>query len=70
MMSALKARTSRSALAITRSAVQLHGAMGYTHEHNIGLYYKQAVVWAADQGNDVYHAQRFSALTLNAEPLA
>jgi alkylation response protein AidB-like acyl-CoA dehydrogenase len=70
MMSALKARTSRSALAITRSAVQLHGAMGYTHEHNIGLYYKQAVVWSAEQGNDVYHAQRFSALTLNSEPLA
>jgi len=70
MMSALKARTSRSALAITRSAVQLHGAMGYTHEHNIGLYYKQAVVWSAEQGNDVYHTQRFSALTLNAEPLA
>ena len=70
MISALKARTSRSALAITRSAVQLHGAMGYTHEHNIGLYYKQAVVWASEQGNDVYHAHRFSALTLNVEPFA
>jgi len=65
MVSALKARTSRSALEVTRAALQMHGAIGYTDEHDIGLYYKRAVVLAALYGNDNNHASRFSRLTLN-----
>jgi alkylation response protein AidB-like acyl-CoA dehydrogenase len=67
MVSAAKARTSRSALAITRTALQLHGAIGYTDEHDIGLYYKRAVALAALYGNDVNHTTEFSRLTVDAQ---
>ena len=46
------------------AAVQLHGAIGYTDEHDIGLYYKRAVALAAKYGNEIMHVDRFSALTL------
>ena len=57
------ARTSRVALAVTRNALQLHGAIGYTDEHDIGLYYKRAIALAALYGNDINQTARFSALT-------
>ncbi|MFM9968585.1 MAG: acyl-CoA dehydrogenase family protein [Burkholderiales bacterium] len=64
MAAAVKARTSRVALAVTRNALQLHGAIGYTDEHDIGLYYKRAITLAALYGNDINQTARFSALTL------
>jgi 3-oxochol-4-en-24-oyl-CoA dehydrogenase len=64
MVAAAKARASRAALAITRAALQMHGAIGYTEEHDIGLYYKRAMVLAAQYGGELSHAGRFSALTL------
>jgi 3-oxochol-4-en-24-oyl-CoA dehydrogenase len=66
MVSAAKARTSRAALEITRAALQMHGAVGYTDEHDIGLYYKRAVALAALYGNDVNHTTRFSKLTVES----
>jgi alkylation response protein AidB-like acyl-CoA dehydrogenase len=67
MVSATKARASRAALQITRDALQMHGAIGYTEEHDIGLYYKRAMVLAAQYGGELGHTGRFSALTL--EPM-
>jgi alkylation response protein AidB-like acyl-CoA dehydrogenase len=64
MVAAAKARAARAALAITRAALQMHGAIGYTEEHDIGLYYKRAMVLAAQYGNELSHAGRFSTLTL------
>jgi alkylation response protein AidB-like acyl-CoA dehydrogenase len=66
MASAAKARASRAALEITRAALQMHGAIGYTEEHDIGLYYKRAMVLAARYGGELGHTGRFSALTLEA----
>jgi alkylation response protein AidB-like acyl-CoA dehydrogenase len=66
MMSAAKARSSRCALDTTRTALQFHGAIGYTDEHDIGLYYKRAIVLAALYGNESNHTTRFSRLTLPA----
>jgi alkylation response protein AidB-like acyl-CoA dehydrogenase len=66
MAAAVKARTSRVALAVTRNALQLHGAIGYTDEHDIGLYYKRAIALAALYGNDINQTSRFSSLTLDA----
>jgi len=64
MISAVKARTSRAALAATRAALQMHGALGYTDAHDIGLYYKRALALAARYGGELEHTARFSELTL------
>jgi alkylation response protein AidB-like acyl-CoA dehydrogenase len=66
MVSAAKARASRSALKITRAALQMHGAIGYTEEHDIGLYYKRAIALAAQYGGELSHTGSFSNLTLES----
>jgi alkylation response protein AidB-like acyl-CoA dehydrogenase len=66
MVSAAKARAARAALQIVRAALQMHGAIGYTAEHDIGLYYKRAVALAARYGGELSQSSRFSALTLEA----
>jgi alkylation response protein AidB-like acyl-CoA dehydrogenase len=66
-VSAVKARASRGALEITRAALQMHGAIGYTEEHDIGLYYKRALALSARYGGELGQTSRFSALTL--EPM-
>jgi alkylation response protein AidB-like acyl-CoA dehydrogenase len=52
---AAKARASDAALLVTRWAVQLHGAMGYTAECDIGLFLKAALHWSAWMGNPDAH---------------
>ncbi len=64
MVSAVKARVGKGALKTVRTALQLHGAVGYTDEHDIGIYYKRAVALAAKYGNEITHVGRFSGLTL------
>ena len=64
MVSAVKARVGKGALNTVRLALQLHGAIGYTDEHDIGVYYKRAVALAAKYGNEITHVGRFSGLTL------
>ena len=63
MASAVKARTARAALAVTRAALQMHGAIGYTDSHDIGLYYKRALTLAARYGGELEHTGRFAELT-------
>jgi hypothetical protein len=67
MVSAVKARVGKGALKTVRTALQLHGAIGYTDEHDIGVTYKRAVALAAKYGNEITHVGRFSGLTLAAE---
>ncbi len=50
-----KARACTAARKITREAIQLHGAVGYTDEFDIGLYLNRALVLSAWLGDDVYH---------------
>src|SRR5215471_14539364 len=64
MVSAVKARLGKGALKTVRLALQLHGAIGYTDEHDIGVTYKRAVALAAKYGNEITHVGRFSGLTL------
>ena len=42
--------------------IQLHGAIGYTDEHDAGLYLKRALVLSAWLGNASAHRNRFAAL--------
>ena len=46
-----KARASEAALKITREAIQLHGAIGFTDDCDAGLFLKRAVVLSAWLGN-------------------
>jgi alkylation response protein AidB-like acyl-CoA dehydrogenase len=62
LASRAKARCSDTALRITREAVQLHGAIGYTDELDLGLYLKRALVLSAWLGNSRHHRELYSEL--------
>ncbi|MBP8306767.1 MAG: acyl-CoA dehydrogenase family protein [Burkholderiaceae bacterium] len=57
-----KARASDAGLRTLREVIQLHGAIGYTDEHDAGLYLKRALVLSAWLGNASAHRNRFAAL--------
>lgn len=63
LASRLKARCSDAALRVTREAIQLHGAIGFTDDCDIGLYLKRALVLAAWLGNATQHRRRYVALS-------
>ena len=63
MMSALKAVASSAALTVTKSEVQLHGAIGFTDEYDVGLYLKRAMWLSAYLGNASSHQQRYARLS-------
>lgn len=55
LASRAKARAVTAAKKITRDAIQLHGAVGYTDEFDIALYLNRALVLSAWLGDDAYH---------------
>jgi alkylation response protein AidB-like acyl-CoA dehydrogenase len=59
-VSAAKARCSDAAMLITRQSIQLHGGIGYTHECDIGLYLKRALVLSSWLGNANMQRARFA----------
>ena len=61
-VSRAKARCSDAAALITRQAIQMHGAIGFTEDSDVGLYVKRALTLAAWLGNSAYHRRRFGAL--------
>jgi alkylation response protein AidB-like acyl-CoA dehydrogenase len=61
--SACKARCSDGALQIAKEAIQMHGAIGYTDEHDIGLFVRRALVRSAWLGNSAQHRKRYAALS-------
>lgn len=61
LTSRCKARCSDAALRITRECIQLHGAIGYTHEYDLGLYVKRALALSAWLGNGAQHRRRYAA---------
>lgn len=63
MASALKAYAAGEALALTKSAIQMHGAIGFTDEHDVGLYLKRAMWLSAYLGNETAHRKRFDRLS-------
>ncbi|WP_148234632.1 acyl-CoA dehydrogenase family protein [Pseudooceanicola batsensis] len=55
LASRAKARAVTAAKKVTRDAIQLHGAVGYSDEFDIGLYMNRALVLSAWLGDDAYH---------------
>ncbi len=60
--SSAKARASHAALAICKEALQMHGAIGYTDEYDLGLYFNRALVLSAWLGNAGTHRSRYAAV--------
>lgn len=58
-----KSRCSDAGLRVTREAIQLHGAIGFTDEYDAGLYLKRALVLSAWLGNASAHRRRFAELS-------
>jgi len=50
-------------LKITREAIQLHGAIGFTDDYDAGLYLKRALTLAAWLGHPTWHRRRYASLT-------
>ena len=61
-VSRAKARCSDAAALITRQAIQMHGAIGFTEDSDVGLFVKRALTLCAWLGNSAYHRRRFSLL--------
>jgi alkylation response protein AidB-like acyl-CoA dehydrogenase len=59
VVSRAKARAAEAALKVTREAVQMHGAIGYTDEYDVGLFLRKAMVLANQFGSAALHRARF-----------
>lgn len=66
LASRAKARCADATLDACRQAIQMHGAMGFTDECDIGLYLKRALVLSAWLGNAQIHRRRYALLALSS----
>lgn len=57
--SSAKARASQAALFVAGQAVQLHGAIGFTDEYELGVHVNRSIVLAAELGNAAVHRRRY-----------
>lgn len=62
MASRIKARASDAGLLLARESIQLHGAIGFTDEYDLGLYVQRALVLSAWLGNAQMHRRRYAKL--------
>lgn len=69
-VSRAKSRCADAALAITRAAIQFHGAIGFTEDCDVGLYVKRAMTVAAWLGNGRAHRARYARLMAQAHQVA
>jgi alkylation response protein AidB-like acyl-CoA dehydrogenase len=60
---AVKAKASEEAVVVTEACIQLHGAIGFTDEHDIGLYLKRAVLLSSLFGNAAAQRRRYVAIS-------
>jgi alkylation response protein AidB-like acyl-CoA dehydrogenase len=59
---AVKAKASEDALFVTQACIQLHGAIGFTDEHDIGLYLKRAMLLSSLLGNAAAQRRRYAKI--------
>ena len=59
-ISRAKARASDAAMLVTRQGVQLHGAIGFTDEADIGLFLRRSMVLAHSYGTPTAHRRKYS----------
>ena len=61
-ISAAKASVIESGAFVTRQGIQLHGGIGVTDEHDVGLYFKRMHILATLFGDDAFHLARYASL--------
>ena len=61
-ISIAKLQLTQSGQFVTRQGIQLHGGIGVTDEHNVGLYFKRINVLNALFGDEEHHVKRFASL--------
>jgi alkylation response protein AidB-like acyl-CoA dehydrogenase len=59
-ISAAKAHVAWSGRAVTQKAIQLHGGIGITDEHDVGLYFKRMHALGLLFGDETHHVRRFA----------
>lgn len=57
-----KSRAADSALVICRECIKLHGAIGFTDEHDIGLFLRRAITLSAWLGNGAEHRRAIAPM--------
>ncbi|MBA2349288.1 MAG: acyl-CoA dehydrogenase family protein [Solirubrobacterales bacterium] len=62
--SSAKAAAAHAAGILVKAAVQLHGAIGYTDEYEVGLYVNRALTLAPYLGNADEHTRRLAELSV------
>jgi len=62
LVSLAKARAGETAVLVANEAVQMHGGIGMTDEHEIGFYLKRARVAECTFGDAAYHRDRWARL--------
>lgn len=65
-VSRAKCRASEAALLVSREAIQMHGAIGFTDEYDVGLFVRKAMTWSNLYGSPAWHRKRFGALIAEA----
>ncbi len=64
--SSAKARASHAAMLVCNQAIQMHGAIGFTDEYDLGLYVNRALVLSAWLGNAADHRRRYAQLEVGS----
>jgi alkylation response protein AidB-like acyl-CoA dehydrogenase len=62
-----KAAASEAALRTARTALQVHGAIGYTLEYDLHLWMRRAWTLAAAWGDATHHQRRVASALLDAQ---
>jgi alkylation response protein AidB-like acyl-CoA dehydrogenase len=61
-VSAAKARCGDTGVTVAKAAVQMHGAIGFTEDADIGRYLNAALTWSSTLGKSATHLERFFAI--------
>ena len=61
-VSAAKVQLAQGGRWVVRQGVQLHGGIGCTDEHDIGLFFKRMQILGALFGDETHHTERFAHL--------
>ena len=69
-ISAAKTTCSNGFIALTKEAIQLHGGIGYTDEHDIHFFYKRAMTSNVTFGDPRYHRERYLSELANPADVA